>query len=500
MGKSAPEAPDPYATAQAQAGFNQQTALTQQALNMVNQVTPYGSLTYSQTGQQFVPNAMGAGGMPMSAPSTGQPSTGQPAPSNGMRGNEPAPGEPGSTGNFLNGRQPMAGQYIPQYTATTQFSPSQQAIFDRSQAALQNLAQLAQNQSKGLIDHLGKPMDFSGAPALQTNLGDGFSTQIGNGFTTTPGAGYQTQLGSDFTGQLGPGYATSYEGAGDFSANRDQYEQALWQRGAGEREAQENALRTRLTNAGVREGSAAWNAEMERLGRQTTDAQLATYLAGGQEQSRMVGLARDAATFGNQATLDQANFGNNSALTRAAFGNDALMQLAGFGNQAALAQAQFGNNAALQQAGFNNQARSQFMNEAYAQRNQPLNELAGLLSLSQVQNPTSANVQTPQTGVGGVDYTGLVNNQYNAQNAAYQNQMGGLFGLASAGIGLLSDARAKEDIRRVGQTDGGTPLYVYRYKGTDGPYMVGVLAQEVDDGAREMGLDGLWRVDYRRVH
>lgn len=392
--KDAPEAPDPYATAQAQAGFNQQTALTQQALNMVNQVTPYGSLTYSQTGQQFVPNAMG-GGMPMP---TSTPSTGQPTPSNGMRGNEPEAGGPGSTGNALAGRQPMAGQYIPQYTATTTFSPSQQAIFDKSQAALQNLAQLAQNQSKGLIDHLGRPMDFSGAPVLQTSPGDGFSTQIGNGFTT----------------QLGPGYATSYAGADDFSADRAKYEDALWQRGAGERAQQEAALRSTLANKGLREGSAAWNAEMERLGRQNTDAQLATYLAGGQEQSRMVGLARDAATFGN----------------------DALLNLAGFGNQAALAQAQFGNNAALQQAGFNNQARSQFMNEAYAQRNQPLNELAGLLSLSQVQNPTSANVQTPQTGVGGVDYTGLVNNQYNAQLGAYQSGMGGLGGLFG-GIGSI---------------------------------------------------------------
>ncbi|MDF2809888.1 MAG: hypothetical protein K0S56_919 [Microvirga sp.] len=458
----APEPPDPYATAQAQAGFNQQTALTQQALNMVNQVTPYGSLTYSQTGQQWVPNPTG-GGQYMPAPSGAPPTDQQAAPSNGMRGNEPAPGEPGSTGNFLNGRQPMAGQYIPQYTATTQFSPSQQAIFDRSQAALQNLAQLAQNQSKGLIDHLGKPMDFSGAPALQTSLGNDFTTSLGSNYTT----------------QLGPGYTTSYAGADDFSADRQRTEEALWQRGASERQAQENALRTRLTNAGVREGSAAWNAEMERMGRQTTDAQLATYLAGGQEQSRLVELARQAAQFGNDATMNQALFGNQSAL----------------------AQAQFGNNASLQQAGFNNQARSQWMDEAYAQRNQPLNELAGLLSLSQVQNPTSSNVQTPQTAVGGVDFMGLAGDNYKNQSDNYQEMLGGMFDLATAGAKFLpmSDARAKEDIRRVGQTDGGTPLYVYRYKGTEGPYMVGVMAQEVDDDARAMGPDGLWRVDYGRV-
>src|SRR2546428_8693532 len=44
---SAPSPPDPMQTAQAQASFNQQAAETQQALNMTNQVTPYGTLTYS---------------------------------------------------------------------------------------------------------------------------------------------------------------------------------------------------------------------------------------------------------------------------------------------------------------------------------------------------------------------------------------------------------------------------------------------------------------------
>jgi len=51
MGKrapSAPAAPDPVATAQAQTASNVQTAQTQAALNRVNQYTPYGSLVYSQ--------------------------------------------------------------------------------------------------------------------------------------------------------------------------------------------------------------------------------------------------------------------------------------------------------------------------------------------------------------------------------------------------------------------------------------------------------------------
>jgi hypothetical protein len=46
----APPAPDPTATANAQQGYNRDAAFTQARLNMVNQVTPTGSLTYEQTG------------------------------------------------------------------------------------------------------------------------------------------------------------------------------------------------------------------------------------------------------------------------------------------------------------------------------------------------------------------------------------------------------------------------------------------------------------------
>lgn len=75
---------------------------------------------------------------------------------------------------------------------------------------------------------------------------------------------------------------------------------------------------------------------------------------------------------------------------------------------------------------------------------------------------------------------------------------GGLGGLA----GLLSDARAKKNIKRVGQTDGGTGIYSYQYKGGDGPVMMGVLAQEVaqrQPEAVQMRPDGLMSVLYERV-
>lgn len=75
---NAPSAPDPYTTAAAQTQSNDQTAQTQQELNMVDQSNPYGSLNYSQTGT----NADGT----------------------------------------------------PQYSATTTLSPAQQALLNQSEA------------------------------------------------------------------------------------------------------------------------------------------------------------------------------------------------------------------------------------------------------------------------------------------------------------------------------------------------------------------------------
>jgi len=50
MGKSAPAAPDPVQTINQQTASNRETAISQAGLNMVNQNTPQGSLSYNQIG------------------------------------------------------------------------------------------------------------------------------------------------------------------------------------------------------------------------------------------------------------------------------------------------------------------------------------------------------------------------------------------------------------------------------------------------------------------
>jgi len=64
-----------------------------------------------------------------------------------------------------------------------------------------------------------------------------------------------------------------------------------------------------------------------------------------------------------------------------------------------------------------------------------------------------------------------------------------------------SDIRLKEDIRRVGTTAHGLPLYQFRYRGQAGVYE-GVMAQDVLGvmaEAVETDADGMMRVDYAKL-
>lgn len=315
---SAPAAPDPWETAQAQSQWNNTTAQTQQALNMVDQTTPWGSSTYTQNGTQTI---IGADGKPIS---------------------------------------------VPRYSQTTTLSPEQQAIFEQTQDAQGNIAGLAADQSDFMREYLSQPFEFGNSDAEQW--------------------------------------------AYDLASPRI----------LGQQQQNEAALRTTLANKGIREGSAAWNAEMSRL---------------------------------TNANTDQLN---QLALT----------------------------------------GRGQAFGEALATRNQPIQELSALMSGSQVSQPQFG--ATPQTGVGGVDYTGLVNQQYQAQTSQANAANGGLFGLLGTGLSLFSDPRLKVNVQRVGQTDAGVPIYTYQYI-WGGPVQMGVMATDVPDAA-EMDPSGFLRVDYAKVH
>lgn len=473
---STPKAPDPKETAAAQASMNRDTALQQQQINMVDQVTPYGTLKYSQSGNNFTPSEngqqywynSGTGEYRSGAPnivgysslSTPQVTTGQRYNSNGEYNGGKTTGGTSQTPIYEDGWSQVKGTLIPKYTATTELSPQQQAILDQTQGASLNLATLANDQSAFLRDYLGKNIDTSGLPALRTSIGNGFSGDIGGSYRTSYDPGYTTDLGSD--------WKTSYAGADDFSADRQRYEDAVRARMSPDLAKTRAATETQLIGRGLRPGTAAFNSEMDRIQRGENDASIAAILAGGDEQARMVGMARDAATFGNNAILSRAQFGNDAIAGRFAAENAASLGAAGFRNDAALTGANFENN-----------ARAQGMQELYAARNQPLQEISALLSGSQVQMPQFAS--TPTASVADVPYAGLVAQKYQADQQAASARMGGLFGLLSNGIGLLSDRRAKTDIKRIGTLRNGLPWYSFRYfwDADHVPNREGVMADEV---------------------
>ena len=148
--------------------------------------------------------------------------------------------------------------------------------------------------------------------------------------------------------------------------------------------------------------------------------------------------------------------------------------------------------------------RQQAFNEAAYERNQPLNEISALMSGSQVSTPQFAGT-TPQAGVGGVDYTGLVNSKYQADVASSNAAMGGLFGLAGSIAGALpwSDRRLKKDILVIGEK-AGLPWYSFRYiwESDDTVKTEGFMADDVLKVAPQhvhMDESGFNRVDYAAI-
>lgn len=110
-----PAAPDPAATATAQGNMNTNTAITQQLLNQTNQVTPYGNLTYSQSGN--------------------------------------------STFTGADGKQ----YTVPQFTATQTLTPEQQQLLDLTNKTKTNLGQIGVDQSAKIGSLLGTNLDLNTA-------------------------------------------------------------------------------------------------------------------------------------------------------------------------------------------------------------------------------------------------------------------------------------------------------------------------------------------------
>jgi hypothetical protein len=147
--------------------------------------------------------------------------------------------------------------------------------------------------------------------------------------------------------------------------------------------------------------------------------------------------------------------------------------------------------------------RNQAVQEALLERNQPINEIIGLASGSQVSMPQFG--ATPQTGVAGTDIAGITQGAYNGQMGAYNSQMqqynqtaGGLFGLGANALMAFSDERLKTDIEPTGQKVAGVPVKSWTWKGT-GQRETGVIAQELERKHPEL-VDNSHPSGFKRVN
>ncbi|RVH49330.1 tail fiber domain-containing protein [Sinorhizobium meliloti] len=524
---SAPEAPDPQETASAQTATNIGTSVANNVMGNVNQVTPDGNLTYTYTTQKW---------------------------KDPLSGKEYDLQVPTATQTLSQQQQAIKNQ-------TDAAELNMATLANNQSGKLNNLLgkpiDISGAPAGGNAGAIGLPQyqQFGSGPQLQTSLGN-----YGNVQSSIAGAGdiqkqvansgqIQNQLGN--AGDITRSYET------DFSADRQRVEDALMQRLNPQMERDRAALETRLANQGLQPGSEAYNRAIDEANRSSTDARLGAILSAGQEQSRLAGLANQSATFQNSAqqqaynqmlgsgqfanaaqaqqyaqnannmqmgnAAQQQQFGQNQAqqqannaaqqqkfsqgLAGAQFGNDALQQQ--YQNQNT---ATAGNNALAdqsfnaQQSKFNlqNQQRAQYLNELYAQRNQPINEIIGLMSGAQVNSPSF--VPTQSNPMPTVDYAGLVQQDYankmgayNQQQAGMQSLFGGMLGFGGQ-LASLSDKNAKKDIKKVGELKGhGLYEYSYRGKHNDGKRHIGVLAQEVEKkrpDAVSRRPDGLRQVDY----
>lgn len=420
----APEPPDYAAQAVAQGEANVDAALATALLNRPNEITPYGTRTWTKSTPQTTPTAPGTGGGTFTIGPNGMPTW--------------TPAASGVTGGTM-----VGDRVIPEYTVTTTLSPEQKRLYDTQTRISDQLGNIAE-QGIGYVGQTANSrFDTSGLPGLSGGAG----TQQASGLGATPG---QINLSGPQAAPLnmsGPALSQLPSSA-DFAGQRDQITEALLSRARPDMNLQRNQLQTRLANQGITQGSEAYNREMELANRAENDMRTQALLAGSTEQQRLFENAMGIAQTGYEQDLTSRGFGNQAQ-------NQAFQQgLAGlgFGNQAqqqafqqGVTGTQLGNSAAAQNsqtalevAKFGNQARSQGIQEQSFLRNEPLSLLNALRTGAQ---PTTPQFQNYYTGsqIQAAPIYQAAQDQYQAELDAFNAQgsglLGGLVSLGGAALG-----------------------------------------------------------------
>ena len=361
MSFSTPRAPDPYATAQAQSQANSEAIQQAAQYNQINQISPFGSQTYSGT---------------LGSPDRTVTTTLTP-----------------ELQNLVNSQMRISQGLANQ-------SETRLGQIPNTPFSLEGLTQIRQAQGGNIQNDFnsGNQLQqmFSAGPQIQTNFNSGGPLQQ----TFDQGPQLQTDFNSGGPLQERIGDAGSIQraiadqgpiqrgvsleglsalpGVGDFSADRQRVENALYQRATAQmdpRFAQDrSSLETQLANQGITQGSEAYRQAIgnfeDTRNRAYSEAGNNAILAGGDEQSRLFGMGLQSRQQGVGERFQQGDFANTAQ--NQAFGQ--ALQAGVFGNQAQQQQfqqmkddAQF-YNAAQAQGYAQNMGQQQFRNDVAAQQ------------------------------------------------------------------------------------------------------------------------------------
>lgn len=443
-----PRAPDPAQTAAAQTATNRETAIANAQLNNVNQVTPWGNVTYTST--------------------------------------------PGANG-------------IPQYTQTTSLSGNQQRINELGEQSSIGLGQLANqgiDTAQGVLGTDWNQRRFNGQDVTggRLDLASALGNYDSSRFDPTGG---RLDLGS--TPNLS-GYDPT-QALGNFGDDVRERSFNLATQGLERQfDRSEESLRSRLANQGINAGTEAFGAEMEAFNTGKGDAYSNALLAA--DRNALAQRGQAAGELSQGAGLQQWGRAD-SVNARGAENADQLARLGmGFDQYSAGRNQQMGEitgerginyGEALQQYGLDDQAD-------FNARSRPLNEITALSSGSQLSYQPIQAGRPNQYNIAGTDVAGITQQGYANQMAGYNARMaqqngllGGLAQLGAAGI-QYSDRRLKRDAEYLGTDERGNRIWRYAYL-WDEPGVVrhGVMADEVAPHQRIMTTSGFFAVDYSQL-
>jgi len=314
-------------------------------------------------------------------------------------------------------------------------TPDAQATLEAQQGVERSLAELGQQGVAQAKTILGTPFNPN-LPGIDTSIAESVSPV--NQATYNAGSAQRSVAGPTFQ----QGIDTSGIAAMPVNAGMTG-QQAIMSRLQPQLTQNENATRQRLANQGLVTGGEAYENEMRTMGQNRNDLELQAAAQGINLDAMMnqqgFGQAQAQGQFGNEAQQSQFN----AALQNAGMGNTALQQ--DYQNQLA---AQTAQNAAVAQnfnqqlnlAQFGNAAQQQSLEQQLALRNQPLNQITGLMSGSQIQMPQFQGFQPSNVAAAPI-YQGVQDtfqgqmDQYGIRQQAKNNLTSGLMSLGGAGAG-----------------------------------------------------------------